>query len=117
MAPRRDRHGASGRRSIASLPFHATRTVARPRKWQKIEVPCDESVLPIKNKLWVYGCLKPDTPENDTLRLVGTAEGYQPIVAVSHEGLKHWIRYALISHVSAMIGFVIFIVVTAFVLR
>lgn len=80
-------------------------------------IDCAESVLPIKNKLWVYGCLKPDTPEGDILRLVGAAEGHQPIVAVSHEVLKHWSRYALISHVSAMIGFVIFIVVTAYVLR
>lgn len=109
---------------VRSLPEKLERSLRRLDlnedfwKGQRITtIDCDEGVLPIKNQLWVYGCLKPDAPESDTLRLVGAAEGHQPIVAVSHAGLKHWSRYALISHISATIGFVIFTVVTAYVLR
>lgn len=76
-----------------------------------------EGVLPVRNQLWVYGCVKPEAAQNDTLRLVGTAEGQQPVVAVSHEDLKHWSRYALISQTTATIGVAIFAVVTAYVLR
>lgn len=77
----------------------------------------DEGVLPVTNQLWVYGRLQPDGADSDTLRLVGGAEGHKPVVALSHADLKHWSRYALISHVSGTIGFAFLAVVAAYVLR
>ena len=48
--PRRDRPGAPDRQPTASLPLHAKRTAARPRKWSKIEVPMAFSLRYIDKK-------------------------------------------------------------------
>lgn len=80
-------------------------------------IDCDETILPIQQELWVYGRLQATDQANGELRLVGLANGQQPIVATSYQHLRDWSRYALINHVTATIGFFLFTIVTAYVLR
>lgn len=80
-------------------------------------IDCDETILPIQQELWVYGRLQGTDQANGELRLVGLANGQQPIVAASYQHLRDWSRYALINHVIATIGFFLFTIVTAYVLR
>lgn len=80
-------------------------------------IDCDETILPIEQELWVYGRLQAADQDNGELRLVGPADGQQPVVAASYQHLRDWSRYALINHITATIGFFMFTIVTAYVLR
>lgn len=75
----------------------------------------EEKFLPYKSELWVCGRIQNDTAAHSVPFLAGAFKEQLPIIATSHKEVKAASRYGLISHTSASISVLIFLLVYAYV--
>lgn len=84
----------------------------------RTSIDFDEGILPVETHLWVYGRVQSDDEKNDSpLRLIGYVDGVPPLIATTYKQLSQQSLYDLVSYSSLTLGFIVFSLVAALVLR